>query len=255
MSSRELAEIKATAGKWQIQALQSRKKLLQSLAVTDRHIAKIYNNALQRILTAYETNKGVESLLEAIDSDFKVSILFNDLTLEIENAINTGAAAGITFTKDVTADMLRAAGIETVPMIRAMAFQRQRAVAACYARIYRDGLTISDRIWKTSQEARDNMKAIVQAGVGEDAVKVARALETYVQQGKAVTAAKFPNMMARMGSRVPTLGRIYATNIPKAARTATAFMRQGIVLFPRLTLIASARFNPRQRIWIALLAG
>jgi len=203
MSSRELAEIKATAGKWQIQALQSRKKLLQSLAVTDRHIAKIYNNALQRILTAYETNKGVESLLEAIDSDFKGSILFNDLTLEIENAINTGAAAGITFTKDVTADMLRAAGIETVPMIRAMAFQRQRAVAACYARIYRDGLTISDRIWKTSQEARDNMKAIVQAGVGEDAVKVARALETYVQQGKAVTAAKFPNMMARMGSRVP----------------------------------------------------
>ena len=203
MSSRELAEIKAAAGKWQLQALQSRKKLLRALAVSDRHIAKVYNNALQRVLAAYEVNRGIESLLEAIDEDFKGSILFKDLSLEIENAISTGAAAGITFSKDVSLDVLRAAGLEVAPMVRAMSFQRQRAVAACHARIYRDGLTISDRIWRISQEARDSMKAIVQVGVGEDAVKVARALETYVNQGAAVTAAKFPKMMSRMGGRVP----------------------------------------------------
>ena len=203
MSSRELAEIKAAAGRWQLQALQSRKKLLRALAVSDRHIAKVYNNALQRVLAAYEVNRGIQSLLEAIDEDFKGSILFKDLSLEIENAINTGAAAGITFSKDVSLDVLRAAGLEVAPMVRAMNFQRQRAVAACNARIYLDGLTISDRIWRISQEARDSMKAIVQVGVGEDAVKVARALETYVNQGAAVTAAKFPKMMSRMGSRVP----------------------------------------------------
>lgn len=203
MSSRELAEIKATAGKWQLQALQSRKKLLRALSVSDRHVAKIYNNALRRALRDYQANRGVESLLEAIDTDFKDSILFRDLSLEIENAINTGAAAGITFSKDVSLDVLRAAGLEVAPMVRAMNFQRQRAVAACHARIYRDGLTISDRIWRISEEARDSMKAIVQVGIGEDAVKVARALETYVNQGAAVTAAKFPNMMSRMGSRIP----------------------------------------------------
>lgn len=203
MSSRELAEIKATAGRYKIQALESRKKLLRALATTDRHIARVYNNALERVLAAYQANRGIESLLEAIDEDFKGSILFDDLRLEIENAISTGAAAGINFSEYVSLDVLRAAGIETAPMLKSFYFQRQRAVAACYAKIYKDGLTISNRIWRISQETRDSMKAIVQVGVGEDAVKVARALETYVNQGAAVTSAKFPNMMRRMGSRIP----------------------------------------------------
>lgn len=47
------------------------------------------------------------------------------------------------------------------------------------------------------------MKAIVQAGIGEDAAKVARALEIYVKQGKTAACLQYPNMMKRMGSRIP----------------------------------------------------
>lgn len=203
--SRELDEIKATAGPYQRYALEARRRFLRALSRSDRQIAKLYNEAISRILTEFKQGgaRSTEGLLVAINDDFDQQTLFRGLTDALEDAISTGAAEGISFTKDMTLDVLREAGFATEPMIRAFEFARQRAVAAAYARTQKDGLHLSDRIWNTAQHTRDTMRDIVTAGVGEDAVKVARALETYVNKGAAVTAANFPNMMKRMGARVP----------------------------------------------------
>lgn len=203
--SRELDEIKATAGPYQRYALEARRRFLRALAKSDRQITKLYNDAILRILSQFKQGgaRSTEALLVAINDDFDQQTLFRGLTDALENAISTGATEGISFTKDITLDVLREAGFATEPMIRAFEFARQRAVAAAYARTYKDGLHLSDRIWNTTKSTRDTMRDIVTAGVGEDAVKVARALETYVNKGAAVTSAHFPGMMKRMGARVP----------------------------------------------------
>lgn len=202
--SRELDEIKATAGPYERYALRSRKRLLTALRKSDRQIAKIYNSAILRILREFQQGEqSTKALMVAINEDFDAQYLFKDLVAELEDAVKTGAAAGITFSQDVTTNLLSRVGMAAEPSIRAFEFCRQRAVAAAYARTHKDGLHLSDRIWNTVESSRDAMRAIVTAGIGEDAVKVARALETYVKQGATVTAAHFPGMMKRMGSRVP----------------------------------------------------
>lgn len=201
--SRELDEIKATAGPYERYALRSRKRLLTALRKSDRQIAKIYNNAILRILREFQQGEqSTKALMVAINEDFDTQYLLKDLVAELEDAVKEGAAAGITFSQDVTTKLLGSVGMATEPSIRAFEFCRQRAVAAAYARTYKDGLHLSDRIWNTAESSRDAMRAIVTAGIGEDAVNVARALETYVKQGATVTAAHFPGMMKRMGSRV-----------------------------------------------------
>ena len=202
--SRELDEIKATAGAYQKYALRSRKRLLTSLRKSDRQIAKIYNNAILRVLQAFrEGEQSTKALMVAINDDFDSQYLFKDLVKQLEDVVSTGAAEGITFSQDVTTNLLERAGMDAEPAVRAFEFCRQRAVAAAYARTYKDGLHLSDRIWSTAEGSRSAMQAIVTAGIGEDAVTVAKALETYVKEGAASTAAHYPNMMKRMGSRVP----------------------------------------------------
>ena len=203
MTSRELEEIKDAAGSYWKYALKARKRMLSALRKSDRRIAKIYNDAVLRILREWKEEQGIKGLLEAIDEDFRERYLFSALSERLETTIREGAAAGITFSKDVSVDMLKRAGMGTEPLIRAMEFQRQRAVAAAYARTHKDGLHLSERIWNASEKSRDAMRAIVTAGVGEDAVTVARALETYVRKGAAVTTAHYPQMLERMGSRIP----------------------------------------------------
>ena len=51
--SRELDEIRATAGPYERYALRSRKRLLTALRKSDRQVAKIYNDAILRILREF----------------------------------------------------------------------------------------------------------------------------------------------------------------------------------------------------------
>ena len=69
------------------------------------------------------------------------------------------------------------------------------AVEAIWART-RGGMKLSDRIWATSDNARDNMRSIILDGVarGRDSAKVARDLERYVKQGAATMAGDYPGM-------------------------------------------------------------
>lgn len=204
-SRRELDQIKSAAGSYRTYALQARRRMLKALAQTDGQIARAYLQMVRRVLDDYRAGgaKGMAGLLEAIARDYDANCLHTDLAAILDRAIEQGAAAGITFAQQVGEDALNSVGMPTEPLIRAMDFCRRDAVAAAYTRTYSDGLHLSDRIWRTARKSRDAMRAIVTAGVGEDAATVARALEGYVKYGAKRTAASYLGMMARMGSRVP----------------------------------------------------
>jgi hypothetical protein len=203
MSRSDVDAIKAAAGDYWRYALEARREYLNLLTMTDKEITAIYHEHLRNVLTDYRSgrNQGLIYLLQAIDKDSPA--FHGALTERIENAIEKGAAAGINFGQLVTMDYIGEAGMDKAPVVKAFEWQRKQAVAANYARTHKDGLYLSDRIWNTSEEARKAMRSIVQAGVGEDAVHVARALETYVKQGKTATCLLYPNMMQRMEGRVP----------------------------------------------------
>lgn len=78
------------------------------------------------------------------------------------------------------------------------------AVEAIWSRT-RNGMLLSDRIWQAANDAHDVIRDIVRDGVarGRDAVSVARDLEQYVRHGARTFAEDYPNMMARMGRRIP----------------------------------------------------
>lgn len=67
------------------------------------------------------------------------------------------------------------------------------------------GLQLSDRIWKISKSNADAIGRIVLSGIAEnmDIVDIANALEEYVQEGARTIAKDYPNMMKRMGKRLP----------------------------------------------------
>jgi len=101
---------------------------------------------------------------------------------------------------------LQAAGVplDMVRVQRGFDGVNTAAVEAIWART-RNGTRLSDRIWKTSDNARDNIRSIILDGVarGRDSAKVASDLERYVKQSAATMAGGYPGMMARIGRRVP----------------------------------------------------
>lgn len=78
------------------------------------------------------------------------------------------------------------------------------AVEALWARTIKE-MKVSDRIWKNTQRARDNMLNVVRTGLasGRDAAKVAKDLEKYVRDGAKSLAEDYPKMMARFAKNMP----------------------------------------------------
>lgn len=79
-----------------------------------------------------------------------------------------------------------------------------RAVEALWART-RHGMKLSERIWNLGNNAEQSIRKILLDAVatGRDAVKVAEDLQQYVKSGVGTLAEAYPNMMKRMGYRVP----------------------------------------------------
>ena len=146
-------------------------------------------------------NKNLKYLLEVIAKD--VDQFNQDLAKAIKFVVENGTENGMYFIKQVSIDVLKEAGVDTVPFIKSMEFSRKRAIQTSFARSHEDGLKLSERIWNIGQHNKKIMSDIVRAGAGEDVVTVARSLESYVKKGKTSIAANYPNMIKRMESRIP----------------------------------------------------
>lgn len=121
---------------------------------------------------------------------------------DLSQAVGLGAKA--LQTHMTGALQVAGSGLDAARVQRAFGSVNTAAVEAIWART-KNGMKLSDRVWQTSDNARENMRSIILDGVarGRDAVKVARELEQYVKQGAATMAGDYPGMMARIGKRVP----------------------------------------------------
>lgn len=128
------------------------------------------------------------------------------LTARLGNDIGQAFGLGARPLQMHLTDSLQAAGapLDMVRVHRAFGDVNKAAVEAFLART-KNGMKLSDRIWDTSQAARENIRTIILDGVarGRDCVAVARDLEQYIKHGAATMADDYPGMMARMGKRVP----------------------------------------------------
>lgn len=199
----ELDGIKSTSGDYYKWALEARKKYLLMLQQSDETIAELYIASINRIIQELKEgeNKNLKYLLEVIAKD--VDQFNQDLAKAIKFVVENGTENGMYFIKQVSIDVLKEAGVDTVPFIKSMEFSRKRAIQTSFARSHEDGLKLSERIWNIGQHNKKIMSDIVRAGAGEDVVTVARSLESYVKKGKTSIAANYPNMIKRMESRIP----------------------------------------------------
>lgn len=203
----ELDGIKSAAGDYYKWALEARKKYLLMLQQSDETIAELYIASINRIIQELKKgeNKNLKYLLEVIAKD--VDQFNQDLAKAIKFVVENGTENGMYFIKQVSIDVLKEAGVDTVPFIKSMEFSRKRAIQTSFARSFahshEDGLKLSERIWNIGQHNKKIMSDIVRAGAGEDVVTVARSLESYVKKGKTSIAANYPNMIKRMESRIP----------------------------------------------------
>jgi hypothetical protein len=94
--------------------------------------------------------------------------------------------------------------LDAVRLQRGFGDVNSQAVETIWART-RNGMTLSGRIWEKGQEARDAIRSIIWDGTarGRDAVQIARDLEKYVRHGRGTLAKDYPEMMKRMGKRIP----------------------------------------------------
>lgn len=96
------------------------------------------------------------------------------------------------------------APLDILKIQRGFADVNSAAVEALWSRTHK-GMILSDRIWQASDNAQQAIRDIIWDGTarGRDAVKVARDLEKYVRHGAKTLADDYPDMMDRMGRRIP----------------------------------------------------
>lgn len=211
--AREIDEIKDAAGAYRRWALEARKKYIELRLKQDPEIRGLYIRAADRVArelrklvlktpSSYLRKRQLEELETALRAE--ADRLTGNLTKAFEQYVEQAVDAGGGYSQAVTMDLFRKAGLDTVGLRTMFATVNRQAVEACWART-KKGLFLSDRIWQQGEKFRNTMRGIIQEAVptGQDAVKTARMLQQYVRQGKSTLAANYPNMMERMGGRIP----------------------------------------------------
>ncbi|MBT9137177.1 MAG: hypothetical protein DDT34_02264 [Firmicutes bacterium] len=94
------------------------------------------------------------------------------------------SGAGSKAVADVTAHMVKDA-FPVVKVQKMFAGVNERATLAMLARTRKDGLKLSDRVWRTSESARNSIRTIVEDAVarGQDARTTAKHVQQYLQPG------------------------------------------------------------------------
>ena len=206
-----LEQLKLIAGPYAKFALAGRKKYVDLRLSQDQAVRGIYIRSadriakeirrLKRLGTGSEMNK---RYLVALRDSLQQHGVGKSLTELMTGQIAKAVDAGSTYSYEVTLSQISKTKLAKQPLQKAFMRVNTQAVEAMWART-EYGLLLSDRIWQKDEKYRMAMTEIIQDGVatGEDPVTTARALEQYVRRGKKTIAADYPEMMDRMGNRIP----------------------------------------------------
>lgn len=210
--SKEIDELKKTAGDYKTWALMARKKYIDLRLNNETEIRALYVRLVQDIsneLKKEGTSKIRRRQLETLITTLKKQQdkLEGQLTMNLEKYIKANADAATEYAKAIDVKVVQEAGVSKIVVsdVRNLHYSANvRAIETCWARSHK-GLYLSDRIWTKSKRYREDMTQVIQSAVaeGQDCVKTARMLEKYVKTGKKTLARQYPNMMKRMGTRVP----------------------------------------------------
>jgi hypothetical protein len=223
---------------WQKQQLLARSRFIGLRLKTEADIIKVYERSAARVA------KEIEALKVTVEQTGKYKLelaskqaLANALAREIRDvqqatSVLMRGAVGSAYTGQTTPlyrnlqQALESGGakLDFVKMQAGFAAFDSAAVEAIWARVGKDGLTTSARIWQHATHYGQAMSEIVVDGVarGRDVVDVARDLTKYVQRGKSTLAEHYPNMMGRVGRRIPKDVCYEALRLARTELTAAA---------------------------------
>lgn len=252
---RMLDELRLTAGPYAEFALSARKKYVDLRLRQDPEIRSLYVRAADQVaneIRKLKAETGANELkikhLGQLEQSLRdeANRLSQRLTERIRSYVSQSAEAGGSIAFNITMSLLERAGIDKEPIRQIFARTNTQATEAIWARSF-NGLTLSDRIWEKGDSFRRSVRDIIQEGVaaGQDPVKTARLLEKYVRTGRATITADYPEMMERMGGRIPEDLSYEALRL---VRTETA------AAFGEGTIVAS-RVSPSYRGMKWVLSG
>jgi hypothetical protein len=248
-----LQELKMTAGKYAVFALSARKKYTSLMLNQEPEVRKIFIKAGDQVSKEILSlrNLGYGSILndrylEPLMKMLRETNISQSLREKMNQSIIKGVDAGTSYSFDITKLHISSAKIPVKPLERMIFRINKQAVDAMWARS-ENGLMLSDRIWQKGLKARHAMSEIIQDGIknGEDPVKTARLLEQYVRRGKKTLSGDYPEMMERLGNRIPNDLSYEALRLVRL-ETAAAF-GEGT--------IAAARVSPSYRGMKWVLSG
>lgn len=169
--------------------LRARREFERGHAATMRQVRDVYRRAAEgirddigKLTPGTLRHAHLTALQTALDR--RAVDMSKEVLAATHQGIWMASGAGSKGVADVTAHMLRDAFREE-NVQRLFAGINERATLAMVARTRRDGLKLSDRVWRTSERARNSVQRIIEDAVvrGQDARTTARQVQQYLQPG------------------------------------------------------------------------
>lgn len=175
---------------WVAYMKSARQRFLEGEAATSMEIRRLYRRAaenvradIQRVTPGTLRRGHLEALERALERRAR------DLTPEVlaatEAGIRLATKEAVTGPELIAMDMLREAFPDDLAIRALFADINERAVAALLARTRKDGLKLSDRVWRIGERWRNNVRRVIEDGVarGVNSRVLAREAQKYLQPG------------------------------------------------------------------------
>lgn len=241
--SKDIIDITTTAGKYKKWALEARKNFIDLRLKQDKEIKKIYINITKNI-TKELNNEGISEfnkqrltrILKQLNREME--LLNDQLTINFEDYLKQNVEVSTNYSKSILLKAVETASITKIakPTVQKIFHEINIRTVEAYLARTKQGLFLSDNIWSKSVKYKDTMTKILQTAVaeGQDCVKTARMLDQYVLKGKQTLVDNYPDMIKRMGNRIPSDVSYEALRLARTEMTAA--YGEGV--------IASATVNP-----------
>lgn len=164
--------------------------------ISELYKAVVYSYALKLAKDKYDSIKKIDIDIEKVKNGLNVETN-NIITKSISEAVGIGSQSHTELIKYIILQS-NTKKIESKIITNSIVKANKKAIESI---VDRKGFNLSTNIWEKSDKAMNHVKDIVKAGIEQKQsnVRIARALEKYVQSGKKTFTEDYPDMMARVG--------------------------------------------------------
>lgn len=169
--------------------LQARREFERGSAATIEQIREVYRSAAEGIrkdISGLTPGSLRHAHLTALQKnlDDRATQMSKEILEAAHRGIWMASGAGSKAVADITANMVKGA-IPDAAVKRLFAGVNERATLAMLARTRRDGLKISDRVWRATETVRNSVQRILEDAVarGQDSRRTAKEIQQYLQPG------------------------------------------------------------------------